>query len=104
MKIEHRFESFALSIGLDETNTPVCVVLTCNSIPGCTDIALGATACQVSEGDLLVHGAEGERIRMMDVDEAITEALGKSLPLVILDPSTQRNHLVSSRMAAGGPQ
>ena len=93
------YDSFALSIMYDAENVPVCLALTGDSIAESIEDALTAEWMKI-EGENLLIGKAGEAvINLPGLSPVVAEAFGLGLPLVILDPSSGREHLIPSSVA-----
>ena len=77
--------NYALGLGLDERQQPVCLLLSYDSV------AEGGEAAVTAEYFLL----EGEDLRISAIEQACIDAVNAKLPLVVIDPANEREVLVT---------
>lgn len=83
---------YAAAFGRDG-DTIKCVILSPKGLPDDGQDAITARTAQLANGDLILFGAQGRTV-LKAFPEALRAALDKGLPLLMLDPERQVEHLI----------
>ncbi|OEO24372.1 hypothetical protein [Ectopseudomonas mendocina] len=88
-----QIESYAIAIGQGEDDKPVCLIVSVDSLDAGGEIALSAVEAHLVDGDLVLHSEVGH-LALKSLGEAFKQAVMMNLPLVVLDPVSEKEHLV----------
>lgn len=86
-------ESYAIALGQGEGDKPVCLIISADSLDAGGAIALTAVEAQLVDGDLVLHSEVGQLV-LKSLGDAFRQAVILKLPLVVLDPASETEHLV----------
>jgi hypothetical protein len=86
-------ESYAIALGQGDGDKPICLIISTDSLDAGAAIALRAVEAQLLDGDLVLHSDVGQLV-LKSLGDAFRQAVMQKLPLVVLDPASETEHLV----------
>jgi len=85
--------SYALGLGMND-KVPVCLLLSHDSVSVGGEAAISAEYYQLEGSDLRISGPNGVVV-LKEIEQACIDAVEAQLPLVVIDPATEREVLVT---------
>lgn len=86
--------NYALGLGLDERQQPVCLLLSYDSVAEGGEAAVTAEYFLLEGEDLRISGPNGS-VMLIAIEQACIDAVNAKLPLVVIDPANEREVLVT---------
>lgn len=86
--------SYALGLGLNERQQPVCLLLSYDSVAEGGEAAVTAEYFLLEGEDLRISGPNGSVV-LVAIEQACIDAVNAKLPLVVIDPANEREVLVT---------
>ncbi|AXH60125.1 hypothetical protein [Pseudomonas amygdali] len=86
--------NYALGLGLNERQQPVCLLLSYDSVTEGGEAAINAQHFLLEGEDLHINGSKGTVV-LKEIEQACLDAVNAKLPLVVIDPANEREVLVT---------
>jgi hypothetical protein len=86
-------DNYSIGIGMTDEQKPACLILSYDALEDGGDIAIKATTAQLVGNDFHLVSDSGTLI-LSNVGQAIKDAAGLHLPVVVIDPEREREILV----------
>lgn len=88
-------KNFSIGICLNDQELPVCLLISYDSLEKGGDIAIRADKARVLAGDLYLS-AGNEVLVLKGIEPKCEELILKGLPVVVIDPKTEREIIIET--------
>lgn len=91
-------DSYAVAVGMNESGSPACLILSCDGLAEGADLARASTNAFLTGDELRLLTPSGSLV-LKRLAGAILEAAKLQIPLLVLDPALEHEHLVKISVA-----